>query len=195
MTPPQGEQRQQQRQQSDNPFATDAAAAPHHRHPLDAWRISALNLVKFLFFFDNSGNEDGHAHHHRGGGFGRWGGGVGRDRAATEGFQSFAAADAARPRRPSEPACRPPPPPPPRARVRFSHQIRVILVASRVELSSVKADVWWGEEDYCNFRYVCMHIYVMCRTDCLLLGLLSPVLVSVEPGVNDAPPLTSDVFR
>ncbi|CAM9931460.1 unnamed protein product [Ectocarpus sp. 6 AP-2014] len=36
--------------------------------------------------------------------------------------------------------------------VRFSNQIRVILVASRLELSSMKTDIWWGERDYCEFR-------------------------------------------
>ncbi|CAN0217068.1 unnamed protein product [Ectocarpus sp. 12 AP-2014] len=134
----------------DNLFAPEAA--PARSHPLEAWRVSALNLVKFLFFFDASGIEDGRTRRHAVG-FGDWGSGGGRDRSATEGCHSFAAAPAAaRPRRPSEPTCRPPSPLPMPKAVRFSNQIRVILVASRLELSSMKTDIWWGERDYCDFR-------------------------------------------
>lgn len=42
-----------------------------------------------------------------------------------------------------------------RPRVRFNQQIRVVLVPSRGDMSSVKADVWWGEGDYCYFRWEC----------------------------------------
>ncbi|CAB1117030.1 unnamed protein product [Ectocarpus sp. CCAP 1310/34] len=136
----------------DNLFA--AEAAPARSHPLEAWRVSALNLVKFLFFFDASGIEDGRTRRDAGG-FGGWGsgGGGGRDRSATEGCHPFAATPAAaRPRRPSEPGCRPPPSLPMPKAVRFSNQIRVVLVASRLELSSMKTDIWWGERDYCDFR-------------------------------------------
>lgn len=115
-----------------------------------------MNLLRLLFLFDAGGGaEDGRArqHHHNGGG-GGWGGwGVdvgGRNRAATEDCRAAVGSAAARSRSPSEPACRPPSPP--KARVRFSHQIRVILVASRNEMSAVKADVWWTEKDYCDFR-------------------------------------------
>eukprot|EP00752_Nemacystus_decipiens_P017874 g16024.t1 len=142
----QPQQRQQQHQHPNNICgAGDGNLVPNHRHPLDAWRISALNLLKFIFFFDNGGggHDDGRPHHHHGRGFG----GANRDRAATEGCHPLTAVSSARPRRPSEPS-----PLPSRSRVRFSHQIRVILVASRVEMSSVKADVWWGEKDYCDFR-------------------------------------------
>eukprot|EP00903_Cladosiphon_okamuranus_P011232 g10596.t1 len=122
----------------------------HNRHPLDVWRISVLNALKFLFFFEaGGGNDDGrmHAHRHHGRGFGGEVGGN-RERAATEGCHPLAAVSAARPRRPSEPASLSAA----RGRVRFSHQVRVILVASRMEMSSVKADVWWGDKDYCDFR-------------------------------------------
>lgn len=47
------------------------------------------------------------------------------------------------------------PPPPPRSNVRnvrFNHQVRVVLVPSRTELKNLKADMWWGEEDYYEFR-------------------------------------------
>ena len=148
---PQQREHQQPRQQHPNNACGAGNAAPNHRHPLEAWKISALNVLKFLFFFDNNGgHDDGRTHHHhhgRGFGGGGGGGGASRDRAATEGCHPLTAVSSARPRRPSEPAVLPP-----RSRVRFSHQIRVILVASRVEMSSVKADVWWGEKDYCDFR-------------------------------------------
>ncbi|CAN0043848.1 unnamed protein product [Scytosiphon promiscuus] len=149
---PEGEQPQphfddHRQQQSANSFPGPGAGACHHRHPLDAWRTSALNLLKLLFLFDAGGAEDRRARHHHNGG------GGGRNRAATEDCLGVAtAAAAARPRRPSEPVCRPPSPPPPKARVRFSHQIRVILVASRLEMSAVKADVWWADKDYSDFR-------------------------------------------
>lgn len=116
-------------------------------HALDAWKINAVNLLKFLFFI---GSGDARERDARNDGDGS--SGAARTRAATEGCRALAGAAPARPRRPSEPACRPPPPPPPKARVRFNRQIRVILVASRRELSSVKGDVWWGEKDYCHFR-------------------------------------------
>lgn len=154
--PQQHEQQQQHHHHHHHPGnlcggGGNAVAPNHNRHSLDAWRTSALNVLKFLFFFDNgAGNHDGrthHHHHHRHGrGFGGGGGGN-RDRAATEGCHPLAAVSAARPRRPSEPASLSA-----RGRVRFSHQIKVILVASRVEMSSMKADVWWGEKDYCDFR-------------------------------------------
>lgn len=37
-------------------------------------------------------------------------------------------------------------------RVRFNHQVRVVLVPSRKELDHLKGDMWWGEEDYMQFR-------------------------------------------
>lgn len=37
-------------------------------------------------------------------------------------------------------------------RVHFNHQVRVVLVPARSELKMLKADIWWGEEDYFSFR-------------------------------------------
>lgn len=37
-------------------------------------------------------------------------------------------------------------------RVHFNHQVRVVLVPSRTELKTLKADIWWGDEDYFSFR-------------------------------------------
>lgn len=70
--------------------------------------------------------------------------------------------------RSSPPRLTPPPPPSPRGRVRFHHQIKVVLVASRGEMSSVKDDVWWGERDYYDFR---------CAGPCLLLLMLVLVVL------------------
>ena len=37
-------------------------------------------------------------------------------------------------------------------RVHFNHQVRVVLVPCRTELGGLKADIWWGEDDYLDFR-------------------------------------------
>ncbi|CAM9322802.1 unnamed protein product [Pylaiella littoralis] len=37
-------------------------------------------------------------------------------------------------------------------RVRFNHQVRVILVPCVRELQDLSAQLWWGEDDYLNFR-------------------------------------------
>lgn len=37
-------------------------------------------------------------------------------------------------------------------KVRFNHQVRVVLVPSRTELEGLKEDLWWGEDDYFQFR-------------------------------------------
>ena len=36
--------------------------------------------------------------------------------------------------------------------VHFNHQVRVVLVPCRTELGGLKADIWWGEDDYLVFR-------------------------------------------
>lgn len=65
------------------------------------------------------------------------------------------------------------PPAPPRSSVRFNHQVRVVLVPSRTELKNFKADMWWGEEDYFEFR---------CEVDTSLMlpGLGSSIVVVVS---------------
>lgn len=164
-TPPSQHQQQQQRQTSTTTNSCNNADKATTRTPPPSSPPESLgpvacpleespspppgfNLFRFLLFFAGGGGwggANGDAEERQDDGTV---GDGGRARAATDGCRALTTAS--RPRRPSEPGCRPRP----RGRVRFNHQIRVVLVASRVEMSSVKADVWWGEEDYCGFRCV-----------------------------------------
>lgn len=38
--------------------------------------------------------------------------------------------------------------------VRFDSVVQMILVPTRTDLSGLRADLWWKEEDYCTFRCV-----------------------------------------
>lgn len=37
-------------------------------------------------------------------------------------------------------------------KVSFNQRVRVVLIPTRLELASIKADLWWEDQDYANFR-------------------------------------------
>lgn len=130
-----------QQEQAPTPdYQVSQPITPQHSPvAVGGWGISALNTLRFIFFFGGGGDWE----KKQGVAAGK---GAARARAATEGCQVVVHN---RPRLRSEPWCLPAPP---RARVRFNQRVTIILVATRGELSSVKADVWWGERDYYSFR-------------------------------------------
>lgn len=67
--------------------------------------------------------------------------------------------------------------------MRFHNQIKVVLVASRGEMSSVKADVWWGEKDYHNFRY--RRVAVVFAVSVVVLIVAVAIMAAAKPGISD----------
>ena len=124
----------------------------HHHHHLGAFKAPALNLLNRVQFIGCSGGskKTGRVRTSKRRQQQLPGDVPLRERAMLEGSRAkVTAADADRPWRASEPALSASRP---KLRVTFHQQVEVVLVASREELFSIKADIWWGWEDYLDFR-------------------------------------------